>query len=801
MKRAILRLAALAAVVVLGVVVIVRAQRGAEPDPSGGQQRASSTDSALTAAGARAADSSNTAYGGAVNPLRGQPAAAAAGTGSAGSANRATPGREWPLGNDPFAMAAAHGSPSGSGGMAATPASASVSDRAIAVVPAADYRNSPQDYGDYGVAGAAHSSPDRPPGTPPELMPDAGPPDGPMMPAAGGLEALGAAPPGPEGAFAGAAGLPSGQGTQVPVTLPGNLAAPNAEPGNLAAPNAEPGHLPADLSAIPATSSGFSPGPAYGPDAPGALGSASARPGPAGPHYQSDGPSAGWPQIPSAAGSSVPLEGGISSIPSASAEVGGYGAGAASGLGEGTGRPGSKDLEGPQTPQVTIQKIAPETVQVGQLATFRLLVRNTGSVVATDVEVRDEVPKGSRLVQSDPQAARGAAGELVWKLGSLPPGQEATIDVQIVPLEEGELGSVARVSFQAQATARCLVTKPELVLQVSAPEQVLIGEQLDLTILVSNIGSGPARGVVLEEHVPGELQHPAGAALEYVVGDLQPGESRQLELALTALRPGPTINLLLARGEGNLHSENRLALEVVAPRLEVAIEGPQRRFLEREASYQFSVANPGTAPAEQVDLVVYLPPGLEFVRANNAGYYEPSDHTVRWRLEQLPVNERGTVELVAMPVQAGQHELKLRAAAARGAQSETVHPVLIEGIAALLFQAADEVDPIQVGEETSYEIRVVNQGTKAATGVMLAVLAPPEMQPVAAEGPTAHTIDAQNRVLFQPLARLAPKADTTYRVRVRGLRPGDLRVRVQLMADEMQAPVTKEESTRVYSDQ
>jgi hypothetical protein len=47
---------------------------------------------------------------------------------------------------------------------------------------------------------------------------------------------------------------------------------------------------------------------------------------------------------------------------------------------------------------------------------------------------------------------------------------------------------------------------------------------------------------------------------------------------------------------------------------------------------------------------------------------------------------------------------------------------------------------------------------------------------------------------------LAPKADTTYRVRVQGLRSGDLRLRVQLLTDEMSTPVTKEESTRVYSD-
>jgi hypothetical protein len=50
------------------------------------------------------------------------------------------------------------------------------------------------------------------------------------------------------------------------------------------------------------------------------------------------------------------------------------------------------------------------------------------------------------------------------------------------------------------------------------------------------------------------------------------------------------------------------------------------------------------------------------------------------------------------------------------------------------------------------------------------------------------------------LARLAPKADITYKVVGQCLAPGDLRVMVQLKTDEMDRPITKEESTRVYKD-
>jgi uncharacterized repeat protein (TIGR01451 family) len=271
-------------------------------------------------------------------------------------------------------------------------------------------------------------------------------------------------------------------------------------------------------------------------------------------------------------------------------------------------------------------------------------------------------------------------------------------------------------------------------------------------------------------------------------------------LPLVANRPGVTTNLLTALGDGSLRAENKLDLEVLAPKLDVVMEGPKRRYLERQATYQLSVSNPGTAPARQVELVASLPAGLKFVRANNAGYYDESTRTVRWRLEELPANETGTVEMVTLPVEAGQHAIKLRGMAQQGLAAEKEQPVLVEGLAAILFQVSETADPIEVGGETTYEVHVVNQGSKAAGNVRLSIALPPELKPVAAEGPTRHMLEGE-RVVFDGLAQLAPKADTTYRLRVKALKPGDLRTRIQLLTDDMQTPVTKEESTRVYADE
>jgi uncharacterized repeat protein (TIGR01451 family) len=234
--------------------------------------------------------------------------------------------------------------------------------------------------------------------------------------------------------------------------------------------------------------------------------------------------------------------------------------------------------------------------------------------------------------------------------------------------------------------------------------------------------------------------------------------------------------------------------------LDVVLEGPKRRYLERQATYQLSVANPGTAPARQVELVASLPPGLKFISANNAGYYEESTRTVRWRLEELPANEAGSVELVTMPVEAGTQAIRLQGTAQRGLSVQKEQPVIVQGIAAVLFQVADSVDPIELGGETIYEVRVVNQGSKAADNVRLSVDLPPEVKFLTAEGPARYRLEG-NRVSFDGLASLSPKADSAYRIRVKAIKAGDARARFQLLTDDMQTPVMKEESTRVYADE
>ena len=467
---------------------------------------------------------------------------------------------------------------------------------------------------------------------------------------------------------------------------------------------------------------------------------------------------------------------------------------------EGIGKPGGKHLEGLQTPTLTLEKTAPKEIQVGKPAIFEVRVRNAGQVAAQGVEIYEQVPQGTRFLSANPPAAQAEGGEVVWAIGALPPGEESKVTLEVMPLVEGEIGSVATVHFASEASAKTICTRPQLTLDVQAPREVLIGEDARLSIKVTNPGTGVATGVVLSESVPETFSHPAGPELEYEIGDLKPNETRKLELTLKAAQGGSAVNRLLVRADAQLTAEQETELTVVAPKLEVALQGPKRRYLERRATYTMVVSNPGTAPAKEVELVAHLPKGLEFVEANNAGQYDAQTKSVHWLLEELPPNEKGQVTLTTLPVEPGEQLLRLEGTAERGLSAEQQETIQIEGVAAILFQVVDAADPIEVSGETTYEIRVVNQGSKAATNVQLQVELPAELKPLDAQGPVRYAVEGQS-VAFEPLARLAPKADTTFRLRVQGLQAGDLRAQFLLKTDEMETPVTKEESTRVYADE
>ena len=463
----------------------------------------------------------------------------------------------------------------------------------------------------------------------------------------------------------------------------------------------------------------------------------------------------------------------------------------------GTGVPGDKKLEGAQTTQVVVEKIAPKEIQVDREAKFAVKVKNVGSAPVRKLVLRDVLPVGARFVAADvASVVPNARGEFAWPPFDLPACSEKTFESRIIPTQEGEIGSVATVAFAAEASCRVRCVRPALEVEVVAPQEATLGANIDLNVVVANVGTGAATNVALLETIPDGLRHPSGSVLDHALGTLAPGEKKRVPLTLQCVAPGTTVNNLVVTADGDLRKEIQTEIVVRAPKLELSIDGAETPYLERQTTYRLKAANVGDATAKDVKLVAEIPDGTTFVSANNLGVYKAETRSVYWDLAELPAGAAGEIELTLTPTKIGAARLTFGGTGPLGLTAQVVKDVEIDGLPALSYSVKTSPNPVEVGKEIVYEIQLANRGTKASTNATLQIAAPEALKIVSVEGPTRYS-QQNGAFVFDVVREIPAKSAVTYKVKAVCEAVGDCRVRFQLSSDDLE-PLVKEENVRVY---
>ena len=463
----------------------------------------------------------------------------------------------------------------------------------------------------------------------------------------------------------------------------------------------------------------------------------------------------------------------------------------------GTGVPGDKKLEGAQTTQIVVEKIAPKEIQVDREAKFAVKVKNLGSAPARNLVVRDVLPVGARFVAADvASVVPNARGEFAWPPFDLAPCSEKTFEYRIIPTQEGEIGSVATVAIAAEASCRVRCVRPALEVEVVAPQEATLGSNIDLNVVVANVGTGAATNVALLETIPDGLRHPSGAVLDHALGTLAPGEKKRVPLTLQCVAPGATVNNLVVTADGDLRKEIQTEILVRAPKLELSIDGAETPYLERQTTYRLKAANVGDAAAKDVKLVAEIPTGTTFVSANNLGVYKAETRSVYWDLAELPAGAAGEIELTLTPTKIGAARLTFGGTGPLGLTAQVVKDVEIDGLPALSYAVKTSPNPVEIGKEIVYEIQLANRGTKASTNATLQIAAPEALKIVSVEGPTRYS-QQNGAFVFDVVREIPAKSAVTYKVKAVCEAVGDCRVRFQLSSDDLE-PLVKEENVRVY---
>ncbi len=458
----------------------------------------------------------------------------------------------------------------------------------------------------------------------------------------------------------------------------------------------------------------------------------------------------------------------------------------------------SESITGRQEPSVSLEWVGPVSAKIGVVGDYALVVRNICNIPVQQVLVRVRIPAGLTASATEPHAL--AEGNiLVWELGTLQPQQERKLQMKLVADARGDVMPQAWVTFTGSAVMKVKIREPKLVLKIKSPEKVLMGEEANFTLLVSNPGDGPADQVKIHAVLSEGLVHPRGNKIDFEVGSLAAGETRDIGVTCSTTAGGTQRIEAAAEAEGGLNGHESASVSVSMPKLDVQVTGPALRYLGRKAIFTLKVSNPGDAPATNVTVSDVVPEGFKVLAASHGGRHDSALRTVHWFLGDVGPGQQRDVQVEVQAVNPGEFKHRASAIAARGLKASSELSTRVEGLSALMVEMVDLEDPIEVNSETTYEVRITNTGSKAESDIKLVATVPDKMEFKAAQSAVPYHVQGKT-IVFDPIERLAPRADAIVRITVKAQEAGTTYFKIQVTSANIVEPILKTEATRVYSD-
>lgn len=466
--------------------------------------------------------------------------------------------------------------------------------------------------------------------------------------------------------------------------------------------------------------------------------------------------------------------------------------------GDGTVRPDAP--RGPQRPELKIEKVAPPNATLGRPMVYTIVIRNIGDSTAHQVVVEDQIPKGASLSGTIPRAEL-AGKRLVWRLGAIKPGDQKEIQVKVVPVTEGQIGSIATVNFQAEVASRTTVASPKLSIKLNAPQQVRLGEVATLNFQVTNNGTVDAPKVVLRNLIPEnfKLQDVSERDLEYDMGTIPAGKTQAVQLPLTSTRPGKAINRVVLTADGVTAAETQAEIQVIGQLIGLVRHGPSNWFVGRPAEFENRLTNNSLNSTSNTVVVESLPSTVEFVSASDGGRYDARQRTVTWHVPHMDPQQSLTLKLKVTPKSIGSHagSVQITEAGRKGAATDYQFRAI--GAAVLGVEFAEKAEAYSQGEQFRVRMQIRNKGSGVASNVTVRLSVPGELQFVSARGPVSHTATGRE-IVFEPIKEIGGQGNVAFELTFKALGTGDSKLQVELQSDQFKKPLTHEEPVVIFGN-
>lgn len=296
-----------------------------------------------------------------------------------------------------------------------------------------------------------------------------------------------------------------------------------------------------------------------------------------------------------------------------------------------------------------VVKSAPEQADLCEVLVYRYTVTNTGSAVAKNVKLRDELDEG--LTGPDGKTTQE------FEVGDLKPGESRELAAKIQAARTGDFASRAVAEGAADLKANSnrpstSIRRSKLAVNITGPSSMYVNQPMTYQVEVKNEGKIAARSTVLQVEAdrsakllrtsksePGAVAPKiSGNMLGWNLGDIGPG--RTVTVSMTAIGRDETVLKHVATAKSACAREGDAARTATATRtveteiltfpallLSLVDRVDPVRVGDIEI-YRVTVMNQGTGDDHNVEVKCTLPDQFTFVKAEGTTKAKSEGQTV-----------------------------------------------------------------------------------------------------------------------------------------------------------------------------
>jgi uncharacterized repeat protein (TIGR01451 family) len=320
-------------------------------------------------------------------------------------------------------------------------------------------------------------------------------------------------------------------------------------------------------------------------------------------------------------------------------------------------------------PELTLTKSAPESVLLCDPITTQFVVTNTGTGVARNVRLIDDLPQGMTTMDGQKR--------IMLNIGNIPAGESRKAEITLLVSGKGRYENTAVVKgddgLEAQATTITTVSEPKLQITKQGPSKRYSGHSANYTIKVINRGNAIARDVIIEDTLPDGCEFInaskggrfSGGKVSWRIPELPPNYSSTVSVTIKPTRASTMEQLATAKAA--------CASDAVA-RMQTTVKGIPAILLEvidvddpievgGDVTYVITVTNQGSAPGTNIVIVAMLEDTMRVLATGGAtnATQSPNGKTITFApLKYLAPKQRATWELKIKAVSEGDVRMRVK---------------------------------------------------------------------------------------------------------------------------------------------